>query len=155
MRELVDLFFRTLYRVAFRLATLYWCVFRPTVRGANVFVRRGDSILIIRNSYKRRYTVPGGHIGRGEEAWTTAARELAEEVGIFVDDGALRFLGEESNTDRCARDIIALFECILAAKPSIRIDNREVVSARFVPLAEALDLPLEPFVRAYLESLST
>ena len=49
------------------------------------------------------------------------------------------------------RDRVRLFGVRLRAEPVIRIDNREVVAARFVepraPLAEDI---LPPFIRAYL-----
>ena len=49
------------------------------------------------------------------------------------------------------RDHVRVFELRLRAEPVIRIDNREIVAARFVEpevlLAEAV---LPPFIRAYL-----
>ena len=46
-------------------------------------------------------------------------------------------------------DRVYLFECRLAVMPSIRIDNREIVEARAVTLAEAQALDIALPLRAY------
>jgi hypothetical protein len=49
------------------------------------------------------------------------------------------------------RDHVRVFELRLRAEPMLRVDNREVVSARFVDPQALLDEPvLPPFIRAYL-----
>ena len=48
-------------------------------------------------------------------------------------------------------DRVYLFECRLAVMPSIRIDNREIVEARAVTLAEARALDIALPLRAYLK----
>ncbi len=49
------------------------------------------------------------------------------------------------------REHVRVFELRLRAEPDLRIDNREIVAARFVePRALLAEAVLPPFIRAYL-----
>jgi len=48
-----------------------------------------------------------------------------------------------------SRDMVQIFEVELSAVPNLKIDNREIVEARFVSLNEALSLPLAPHLTQY------
>jgi 8-oxo-dGTP pyrophosphatase MutT (NUDIX family) len=66
-----------LRRVLIRLLSPSYCV------GALVIVRRPDGrILLVRQSYRPDWFLPGGLIKRGEEPHAAARRELAEEAGV-------------------------------------------------------------------------
>src|SRR5436190_17594489 len=53
--------------------------------GALCRVERADGhVLLIRQSYRTRWGLPGGLLEKGEEASTAAVRELKEEVGLDV-----------------------------------------------------------------------
>jgi 8-oxo-dGTP pyrophosphatase MutT (NUDIX family) len=58
---------------------------KPVHRVAAVCYRRvGESVefKLVRTKGGRRWTFPKGHIEKGEEPWTAAAREALEEAGI-------------------------------------------------------------------------
>ncbi len=124
-----------LWRELHRLATLLWdarnFLLRPKITGAIVLVRVGGELLLIRNSYRSWYTVPGGRVGRGEEPRLAAARELHEEVGLAAPPETLRALGEFVVHHSFIEDHVNAFELRLEAKPELRIDGREVVWAGF------------------------
>jgi len=55
-----------------------------------IFLQRGDSYLLIKGAPTKRlwankYNGLGGHIERGEDALTSAQRELLEETGLTAD----------------------------------------------------------------------
>src|SRR5215218_4420430 len=52
--------------------------------GALVLLEDADRVLLIRPSYRRAWSLPGGLLRRGEEPATAAVREVGEEVGVSV-----------------------------------------------------------------------
>ncbi len=139
------------YRLAYRILLCLWFFTRPTVNGVYIAVWHKDRILIIKNSYKRRYTIPCGRIKRQEALNDAAVRELYEEVRIQTKASQLTFMGKYATQHKYAHDIGHFFEVNLPNKPDFKVDQREVVWARFMTLAEALALELNITVRAYLE----
>jgi len=138
--------------VAYRVLLVLWFVFRPRHRSVFVAVWHGGRVLAIRNSYRDRLALPAGGIHRGESPEAAARRELAEEVGLAVAPGALRFVVEIPSTFEWKRDRCSFFEIELAAPVAPRVDRREVVWAGWVAPEAALADRLLPPVRAYLEA---
>lgn len=152
MSESTDKLIRFMYALAYR-AYLCFCFFiRPASRGACVAVWHDGCILVIGNSYKKARGLPGGCVDRGESDSAAAARELEEEVGLRVDEKRLTFVGNYFSTHEFKKDTAAFFEVTLSSRPEIRIDNREVVWAAFLPPVEVLGMNLTPQVREYLEN---
>jgi 8-oxo-dGTP diphosphatase len=150
-RPLVDPLVRVAYRGAYTLALVYWFVRRPKTEGTFVGVWHGRKVLLLQNSYKRTFSLPGGGQHRGESPEQTGARELREEVGLHVSPGQLREVFEARGTDEYKDDRCHFVELDLQSAPRLTLDNREVVWATFLDLDTALQLPLSQLVRAYLE----
>lgn len=54
--------------------------------GAICLIERSDgALLLVRQSYRRRWGLPGGLLQRGERPEDAARREVAEEVGLDVE----------------------------------------------------------------------
>ena len=124
-----------LHRLALRIAWIslrvYWRLFHPEVRGTAVLVRVDDRLLVIRNSYRKVLTVPGGRVGRHEEHRFAAARELEEETGISVEAETLIPAGHVLCTALGSKDEVYFYELRLEQEPTVQVDGREVVEARF------------------------
>lgn len=137
---------------AYRLALCYWFIVRPNSQGAYIAVWVEDRVLIAKNSYKTRYAMPAGGLHKGETFREAAIRELREEVGIHASEADLSFYEEYPSRAEFKRDVAQLFELRLPEVPEVSIDNREVISAQFMTVEEALALPLVDAVESYLTS---
>jgi ADP-ribose pyrophosphatase YjhB (NUDIX family) len=146
----MDALWRALHRLAAGLWDLRNFLLRPKITGAIVLVRVGGALLLIRNSYRPWYTVPGGRVGRGEAPRLAAARELREEVGLSVAPESLVALGEFVVHHSHIEDHVNAFELRLDARPEPRIDGREVVWAGFHDEAELAGLRLWPVLEVVL-----
>jgi len=129
--------------------------------GAIVFIERDDgAILLVRQSYRRSWGVPGGLLRRGEDAVDGARREVFEETGLAVD-----LLGEPTVVvDAEPQRVDVVFRARPAAgqdpgratpcspeivevgwfRPSELPDLQHEASAAFIRLARASQSPAAP-----------
>ncbi len=133
----------------------YWKVRRPATHGALVAMWHRGEILIVKNSYRRQYTLPGGYVRPSESAQQAAARELEEEVNLRVPPDALELVYSDSKLFENRRDRVSIVELEVEEPPEFQVDNRELVWAGFKPPRAVLDLNIVPHLRAYLESRPT
>ena len=143
---------RIALNAAYSLACCYWFVVRPTTRGAYVAVWCDGRVLIIRNSYRRKYSIPAGGVKSSESFIEAGVRELSEEVGIAIIESDLTLYSAYESREEFKRDLTELFEIHLDDEPNVAVDGREVIEARFMRPDEALELPLVDVVRRYLST---
>ena len=155
MRKLINKIAQTFYKLAYKAILLLWFFTRPTVYGVYVAVWHRDKLLMIKNSYKKRFTIPCGRVKRGENKAAAAVRELDEEVNIKLDKDQLTFVGEYAGKFKYATDIGTFFEIAMPELPQVQADNREVVWAQFVPLDQVSNLNLSPTVKTWLKHRSS
>jgi 8-oxo-dGTP diphosphatase len=141
------------YRGVYLLARTWWWLRRPSTSGALVAFWRGDQILLVRTSYRRIYSLPGGFVERQETAAAAATREILKEIGVTASPDDLITAWRGTLPFESRTDTVTIFEC--SADVSARhIDGREIVWAGWVSVNGARKLPLLPHVRAYLTSRS-
>lgn len=136
------------YRLGYPVAVAWWHIRRPRHCGALVALRVGPSLLLVRQSYRGVWTLPGGGIHPGEAPPAAARRELLEELGLHAP--ALHPAAVLSGAWDGRRDTVHVFEASLDCLPPLRLDNREVVAARLFERAELPGLRLSGPVAAYL-----
>jgi 8-oxo-dGTP diphosphatase len=151
----VDLAFQLAYRIAYRLMRVYWGVRHPTTHGALVALWHAGEILLIRNSYTRFYSVPGGYLHRDERPEAAAVRELREEVGVEARPEQLVLALDLTHDWDGKRDHVRIYQLDLAQRPRIRIDRREVVEAAWYRPERALALDVFPPLKRVIESRLT
>jgi 8-oxo-dGTP diphosphatase len=117
----------------------------PASAGALICDIQGR-LLILKPSYKKGWTIPGGRIEpTGESPWEACKRETREECGLDIDTGRLvcvDFLRPRSNRNRPG-GVRFLFDCGTLSDRQlrvIRLQEDEITEYRFakVPQATAL-----------------
>ncbi len=103
-----------------------------STRGAAVAVWYDGQILVVRHSYQPGSSLPGGEVKKDEEPAAAASRELREEVGIQVEPEILISVYE-------GRSGGVLFELHLFVRPDLKIDNFEIIEARFFDPVDIAD----------------
>lgn len=113
-----------------------------TVGAISVVERPDDSILLVRQVYRRHWGVPGGLLSRGEEPADALRREMLEEVGLAVD-----VVGEPAVVvDPEARRVDVVFRSRPAAgadAEAVKPCSPEIAEARWFPRAELPELQIE------------
>jgi 8-oxo-dGTP pyrophosphatase MutT (NUDIX family) len=92
--------------------------------------------------------LPGGGVRRRETPEAAARRELAEEIGLKA--SPLLAAGFCCGTWDGRRDRVHIFELWLSELPELKLDNREIIAARLIPLAELQRMVLTGPLAAYL-----
>ncbi len=150
-----DWVYRFVYRYGSRAARLWWRLTRPRTSGADVIIWHAGKLLLVRSSYRREWMAPGGGIKPGESPTEAVLRETFEEVGLKLRAEDLRLVEVSEHDWENRHDTVHLFETQLSAPPSLQIDNREIVEARFVTPAEARTLQVAPQLSGYLRRRTT
>jgi 8-oxo-dGTP diphosphatase len=123
---------------------------RPHTHGALVAIWCEGELLLVETSYRRRLSLPGGGIERGETAQQAAVRELAEEVGLRV--RAEQLLDPWQITERSPGGLntVSIFTLPVHTRPPLVIDGLEIVAVQWLSRQQALARELPGHVRCYL-----
>ncbi len=135
---------------------IYFCgypVFRLLIKGttrAYVVVRVKDELLVTQNwlGFQKKWRLPGGGVHDGEAPVHAVQRELAEEVGVRTNEQNLQLLGEFTSEFNYQ---YSLFELTLPEKPELTVDEREILRAQFMPLADIANVYVSEEIRNFLK----
>lgn len=151
-RRRIDRLYRLFYRGAYLAMRIFWFVFRPLTRGVNVALWHDGRLLVIEQSYRQGYTLPGGYLRFRESARAAAVREMMEELQLRIHPDELASWGQMQNRTEFRRDRVTLYEIQRTAMPGVHIDRREVVAARFLRPAAVIERPCSKSLAVYLAS---
>jgi len=104
-----------------------------------VVIHCGDQVLVLKDWLgDGSWKLPGGGIGRGEDFAKSAAREVQEETGFFINTKQLRLLGPVDSRSHGFRCRLHCFVVTLAQPLAPTVSRREIVSVQWLPLADLL-----------------
>lgn len=110
---------------------------------AGVLFRDSDSrVLLVETSYKPNWEIPGGAVEADEAPWTTATREVREEVGLDCPLGRLLVIDHVPEEGPMPEGLAFIFDggIITDAEVSaLRLRDPEIVSAGLFTLDEAAE----------------
>lgn len=125
----------------------------PASAGAMIFDRAGR-LLILKPTYKRGWTIPGGQVeAGGESPWEACRRETLEECGLRIERArlaAVDFLRPRPDRPGGLR---LLFDCgrwEASRLAAVRVDGVEIEEHRFVATDVAAELLSGPLRRRVL-----
>jgi len=150
--RLPDRAFQLAYLWAHRARRIWWGVTGRSADGALVALWCKDELLIIQESYREQWSLPGGGIRADETPQAAAIREVKEEVGITLAREELHYLSELELAATNVLHRIHLFETRFAQRPNVHIDNREIIRAEWRTREAALKMDLVRQLRIYLKS---
>jgi 8-oxo-dGTP pyrophosphatase MutT (NUDIX family) len=141
---------RPLYRCAYALLRVYWFLARPAVAGVKAVLTDGPLVLLVRHTYgPGSWDFPGGAIKRRELPVSAVRREMAEELGVTIEDW--RALGEIKGRMNHRRDTLHCFRAELSG-PALTPDAGELAAAQWFP-SDQLPAKLGGYARQILELL--
>jgi 8-oxo-dGTP pyrophosphatase MutT (NUDIX family) len=143
---------RSAFRAAHAVLRAYWRVRRPETRGALAALWCGGKILVIRTTYRDAVSLPGGYVKRGESPASAVLRELREELGVHVEERAIRHAYHGTKDFEHRKDTLDIFAIELDTRPLVRPNRYELEWARWKDPEEVLAMPaVVPHLREYLE----
>jgi ADP-ribose pyrophosphatase YjhB (NUDIX family) len=104
----------------------------PTGGAQCLAVREDGAFLLVKASYRRQWSLPGGFVEPGESAVHAAVRELREETGVALVDPLLAV----TDARRFHTDHLVVGRVVGSAPVEAASTAWEIGSARWVTLSE-------------------
>ena len=108
-----------------------------------VVVSYADAVLMMFDSWRKQWELPGGMRETGETARQAAVRELREETGLDVADLTFAGVAEFGHTRPKRRELLAVYQVQLEAAPRLTV-NDEALGFRWWPPSEPVGDNMSP-----------
>jgi ADP-ribose pyrophosphatase YjhB (NUDIX family) len=139
-------------KFARRLFQKYWRWQRGLTLGVRAIVfDRDGRVLLVRQTYARGWTLPGGGVEFGETLNRGLARELDEEAGIAI-DGAPELMGIYDNRALFPGDHVAMYVVRHWHRLRATESNMEIAETGFFH-PDALPEAMNPGARRRIEEI--
>ena len=113
---------------------------RKRMAAGVLFRDRDDQVLLLQPSYKPNWEIPGGAIEVDESPWATAARELAEELGLDRPLGRLLVVDYVRPQDNRPEGVVFVFDGGVLDETDLvglAFGDGEILSAGFHTIEQA------------------
>lgn len=130
-------------------------IFRKLIKNttrAYVIVLVNDQMLVTKNwlGFQKKWRLPGGGVHTGEQPIIAAQRELKEEVGIVTNEQNLELLRIKPFVSSLNYTYY-LYVLRLPKKPTLVVDNREILSAEFISVSKLSKMQVSEEVINFLQ----
>lgn len=128
----------------------------PFTHRTRVIVRCGSDVLLVKGWLSDgTWQLPGGGVHWGEKRAQAAVRELYEETGITIATLNMRFVATGRMAEAPSYGY-TLYSVDIAAKPQLRLQTGEIITAAWMPLSDVLANPsLRADTRILLQQFAT
>jgi len=113
---------------------------RKRMSAGVLFRDKADRILLVEPSYKPLWEIPGGVVDEGEAPWTTARREVREEIGLDRPLGRPLVIDYMSDDGRMPEGLAFIFDGGVISEQEVTdlvLTDPEILQARLFELDEA------------------
>lgn len=121
------------------LRRCYWRLFKPVTLGASALIfDQTGSVLLVRNTYRVGWHLPGGGVHKGEHFISAAIREVQQETSISCKEADLQLFGLYSNFSEGNFDYVVVYTAtgafdLLNFKPALEIAECKFFKVNALP----------------------
>ncbi|HEX2526933.1 MAG TPA: NUDIX hydrolase [Geminicoccus sp.] len=147
---------RTVFRLGYPLARVWWWAVPQSAEGTAVAAVSGNRVLVVRQSFRKGLGLVGGGLRPDERPAAGAARELAEETGLRLAPDRLHPEGSIKLVHECRRLRVHLFTVGFDEPPVLQLDGAEVIAADWMDTESLRRRPdLHPVLATWLSMRRT
>ncbi|NHN57018.1 NUDIX hydrolase [Calidifontibacter sp. DB0510] len=103
--------------------------------GAIALIEHGPTLLALRQTHRKGWSLPGGLVDAGEQPVEAVAREVLEETGLRIDPGGIWTTAFDTRLRHC--DIV--FRVVCDNRPVVRLAS-EATSYDWLPISHFDDI---------------